>query len=106
MIAAIYARKSSAHSDKRTMIAPITRMSSVTFRMSHGKPFRWRESMYPKTNSDRTTVIAPIIRMSIASRMLYGKPWRWRRSIDPVNHAITASDSPARDWRRRRVGRG
>jgi hypothetical protein len=78
------------------MIEPITRMSSVTLRMSHGKPSRWRESMYPKRNTDRTTVIAPIIRMSIAARMLHGKPSRWRGSMYPVNHAITASDSRAR----------
>jgi hypothetical protein len=60
------------------MIPAITRMSSVTFLMSHGGPFRSREPMYPKRNSDRTTVIAPIIRMSIAARMLHGKPWRVR----------------------------
>jgi hypothetical protein len=54
--------------------------------------------MYPKRNTDRTTVIAPIIRMSIAARMLHGKPWRWRRSMYPVNHAITASDGPRGLW--------
>jgi hypothetical protein len=53
--------------------------------------------MYPKRNTDRTTVIAPITKMSIAACMLHGKPWRWLRSMYPVNHAITALDSPARD---------
>jgi hypothetical protein len=79
------------------MIAPITRMSAVTFRVSHGKPWRWREFMYPKRNTDRTTVIAAITRMSIAACMFHGKPFRWRRSMYPVNHATTASHSLARD---------
>jgi hypothetical protein len=33
------------------MIEPTTRMSSVTLLVSHGKPLRLRELMYPKRNN-------------------------------------------------------
>jgi hypothetical protein len=66
-------------------------MSSVTLLVSHGKPLRLRELMYPRRNTDTTTVIALMIRMSIATCMLHDKPWRLRRSMYPRNHAITAS---------------
>jgi hypothetical protein len=32
--------------------------------------------MYPRRNTDTTTVIALMIRMSIAACMLHDKPWR------------------------------